>query len=136
MTTVTCLTSSDIVTRAVGLRHPATHLHHWRLPPYPHPACRHEWWLRLVCLRHYGSCPSTVAAGDGARLSLSGDMADLAISRKGREKAIGKVKHQGSRLGGRITSTTNSCPEFNRKQGRKFIQCKLKLYIFGGLGEK
>ncbi|KAL5496519.1 hypothetical protein EMCRGX_G012820 [Ephydatia muelleri] len=95
-----CLTSSDMVTRAVGLRHPATHLHHWRLPPYPHPACRHESWLRLVCLRHYGSCPSTVAAGDGARLSLSGDMANLAISRKGREKATGNVKHQGSRKQG------------------------------------
>ena len=68
---------SNQLTRAVGLRHPATHLHHWRLPPYPHPACRHERWLRLVCLRHCASCPSTVAAGDGASLSLSGNMANF-----------------------------------------------------------
>ena len=55
-----------------------------------------------------GSCPSTVAAGDGASLSLSADLANLAISRKGRKKATGNVKHQGSRLGGRmVMSTTN-----------------------------
>ena len=29
-------------------------------------------------------------------------MANLAISRKGREKVTGNVKHQGSRLGGRM----------------------------------
>ena len=53
-------------------------------------------------------------------------MADLAISRKGREKATGKVKHQGSRLGGsgmmsKVRAQRNqrsfSCPEFSRKQG-------------------
>ena len=53
-------------------------------------------------------------------------MADLAISRKGREKATGKVKYQGSRLGGRMMMSkvraqrnqrSFSCPEFSRKQG-------------------
>lgn len=90
-------TNSDQKAKAVGLQIQATtSLPRWWLPLY-HTSClsagvvAEEIGLSLPL----SIMSITVDAGNGTGRSLSSDMADQDIPRKGKKKATGNVKHQG-----------------------------------------